>query len=291
MWWYLLLLFPVAVILWLGYEWVEHTLIQYNSTNVECQKLSQETELRVCLMSDLHNNKKRLDKLVKRIYEFAPDVILLAGDMVDKHKTENLQAESFLAAMSDLGVPMYYSMGNHESSLCEKQPEAWENYSKKVRETAYLLDNSGAVLQSHPEVYISGLSLPKEFYKKGGLYKGEDDLPEINIPEHCFHIMMAHNPEYAKLYRKYHADFIVSGHLHGGLLRLPWIGGVVAPRLRLPEGCDSGLVTISKNTQLFVSRGLGSHTIPLRFFNRVEVNFLVLKGTGKENIRKQTEME
>ena len=90
--------------------------------------------------------------------------------------------------------------------------------------------------------------------------------------------MMAHNPEYADLYKKYKADFIVAGHLHGGLLRLPFIGGVVSPRLRLIQGCDAGLVKLPDNSLLFVSRGIGFHTIPLRFFNRAEMNFLVLKG-------------
>ena len=108
------------------------------------------------------------------------------------------------------------------------------------------------------------------------MYNKPEDLPEINIPEHEFQILIAHHPEYASVYNKYEADFIVSGHLHGGLLRLPFIGGVVSPRLRLPE-CDAGLMELSDNSKLFVSRGLGSHTIPLRFFNRVEVNFLVLK--------------
>ncbi len=291
MWWYLLLFVPVAGVIWLFYEWMQHTLVQYTSTAVELQKLPQNTELRICLMSDLHNNRKRFDKLVKRIFDFAPDMILLAGDFVDKHKTENLQAENFFASLSDLGVPMFYSMGNHESSLKEKHPEEWQNYEKKIRGSAYLLDNSGAYLQTHQGIYISGLSLPKEYYKKGKLCKKADCLPELFVPENSFHIMMAHNPEYATLYDKYHADFIVSGHLHGGLLRLPGIGGVVSPRLRLPAGCDAGLATLSKDKFMYVSRGLGSHTIPLRFFNRVEVNFLVLKGTGKTPVQKETEME
>ena len=289
--WYFLLLFIAAVVVWLFYEWVEHTFIQYNSTNVDCYELPYNTELRICLISDLHNNRKRLDKLVRQLYGFAPDIILLAGDIIDKHNTENIHAENFLTALSELGVPMYYSMGNHESSLREKQPEAWQHYLKTVRETAHLLDNSGAALQSHPGIYVSGLSLPKEYYKKGELYKREEFLPEISVPEDCFHIMMAHNPEYATLYGNYHANFIVSGHLHGGLLRLPWIGGVVSPRLRLPKGCDSGLVKLTEKCFLFVSRGLGSHTIPLRFFNRVEVNFLVLRGVWQDKTQKETEME
>lgn len=284
MWLYLLFLLPVAVVIWLLYEWYEHEAVQYTTTEVECQKLPENTELRVCLVSDLHNNRKNLAELMARIRGFSPELILLAGDLVDKHKEENEQAEAFVTALSELSVPVYYSAGNHETSLMENYPEAFERYMEYVRGKACYLDNSGVTYQEEsketPAIYISGLSLPMEYYKKGSLQKNEELLPELHVPEDCIHIMLAHNPEYADSYGKYHADLIVSGHLHGGLMRLPFLGGLVSPRLRLPKGCDAGLVTMVSGGQLFVSRGLGSHTIPLRFFNRVEINFLVLKGTG-----------
>lgn len=279
MWWYFLFLLPVAVVVWLIYEWFEHSFIQYATTEVECQKLPQNSALRICLISDLHNNRKELSKLIEKIGQFAPEVILLAGDLVDKHKPENHQAEAFLHALSSLSVPVYYSAGNHELALSEKYSESWKKYLEQIPQGIHFLENEAVLVKEVSEALcISGLSLPREFYKKGKLYEGISELPELEIPENRFHILMAHHPEYAKLYGKYHADFIVSGHLHGGLLRLPFIGGVVSPRLRLPD-CDAGLMPLPDGSKLFVSRGLGSHTIPLRFFNRVEVNFLVLKGT------------
>lgn len=279
MWWYFLLLLPVAVVIWLVYEWMEHTLIEYNSTDVECQNIPQNKELRVCLISDLHNNRKNLKQLTERIREFHPQVILLAGDLVDKHKTINNHAEQFLAAVSKLEIPIYYSAGNHELTLSEEHPQAWCNYLKKMPANIRFLENESVLLENNSGICISGLSLPKEFYKKGKLYDNTEELPKLQIPEHKFHILIAHHPEYVGLYDKYKADIIVSGHLHGGLLRLPFVGGIVSPRLRLPKGCDAGLIKLPRGNHLFVSRGLGSHTIPLRFFNRVEVNFLVLKGT------------
>lgn len=279
MWWYLLLFLLVAVIVWLCYEWLEHTWIQYNSTAVECHKINQNEEIRICLISDLHNNRKKVEKLVAQIREFRPQMILLAGDMVDKHKTVNSNAELFLATVSTLEVPIFYSAGNHELTMSEKYPEAWARYLSTLPDNVCFLDNRSLTLSSNPAVCITGLSLSKEFYKKGALYQNTEELPEISVPDNKFHILMAHHPEYAFMYQKYHPDFVVSGHLHGGLLRLPLIGGVVSPRLRLPRGCDAGPVKLSGNTTMFVSRGLGSHTIPLRFFNRVEVNFLVLQGT------------
>ena len=290
MWWYVAGILPVAVILWLLYEWYEHKTVEYNTTQVEFQKLPSDAKLRICLISDLHNNRKNLSRLFVQIRNSAPDVILLAGDLIDKHKIKNEQTEKFLKELSELGVPIFYSEGNHELSFSERWPEEWQNYLAALPQNVCFLDNQGKEISFGVPVYISGLSLPKEFYKKGGLYENMASLPELSVPESAFHIMMAHNPEYASEYARYHADFIVSGHLHGGLLRLPFLGGVVSPRLRLPKGKDAGLLCLSEQSYLFVSRGLGSHTIPLRFFNRVEVNFLVLKGI-KSDCRKIKEME
>lgn len=277
MWWYFLLLVSLAVMIWLIYEWFQHTFVQYNTTAVEFQKLCNQKELKICLISDLHNNKKRVSSLTKKISDFGPDFILLAGDMVNKHKEKNAQAEVFLQALQELSVPVFYSAGNHELSLSEKFPSEWTQFLQNLPVGITYLDNTSILLNSDNRICISGLSLPRCFYKKGALHDTAADLPKIKIPENDFHILLAHHPEYAKLYTKYQPDLIVSGHLHGGLLRLPGIGGVVSPRLRLPD-CDAGIIPLSNNTKMFISRGLGSHTIPLRFFNRVEVNFLVLKG-------------
>lgn len=282
MWWYLLLL-PLAVILWLAYEWIEHSFVQYSSTTVDIPTMSDHSALKVCLISDLHNNHKNWMKLTAHIRQFHPDVILLAGDLVDKHRQTNHRAEEFLSALHCLSVPVFYSAGNHELTLSEQYPMAWKQYLEKISGYAVYLENCSVPLKKHPDIYLSGLSLPREFYKKGNLYNDTSALPEIALPSEGFHILLAHNPEYAEYYAKYHPDFIVSGHLHGGLLRLPWIGGVISPRLQMPSGQDAGLHTLSYGSKLFVSRGLGSHTIPLRFFNRVEVNFLILKGTGRQN--------
>jgi len=174
---------------------------------------------------------------------------------------------------------VFYSAGNHELSLMENYPEEWNRYLLELPENITYLENTSVLLKDKNFICISGLSLPRAFYKKGCLYQNSDELPELNVPKNNLHILLAHHPEYAPLYEKYHADFIVSGHLHGGLLRFPFIGGLVSPRYRLPKGYDAGLVSLRSGAQMFISRGLGSHTVPLRFFNRVEVNFLILQGT------------
>ena len=270
-------LLPSATIVWFIYEWFEHNAIQYNTKKILFEKLKGQNDLKICLITDLHNNSKNLKKVTKKIREFSPELILLAGDMVDKHKKENHHAEQMILQLANI-APVYYAVGNHEQTLMQEQPKAWKSYMNCCKHSIHFLNNEGEFALEHRNIFISGLSLPKIFYKKGSLYKQINQLPKLTIPKDCFHIMLAHNPEYGSLYHRYHADFIVSGHLHGGLLRLPLIGGVISPRLRFP-GCDAGLVSLKEDKKLFISRGLGSHTIPLRFFNRVEINFLVLCGT------------
>ena len=87
MWWILLVVLPVAIVLWLLYEWMEHFMVQYSTTIVECHNLPTKKELKICLISDLHNNRKKLSKRMEHILAFSPDMVLIAGDLVNKHKT------------------------------------------------------------------------------------------------------------------------------------------------------------------------------------------------------------
>ena len=92
----------------------------------------------------------------------------------------------------------------------------------------------------------------------------------------CFNLLLAHNPEYAEQYAAWGADLTVSGHVHGGIMRLPLLGGVIAPSLRLFPKFDAGLYSFREGRAMIVSRGLGLHHIKLRFFNRPEVSVINL---------------
>ena len=126
---------------------------------------------------------------MEHISAFSPNMVLIAGDLVNKHKTLNKEADKFLDALTSLSVPVYYSAGNHELSLTEKFPDSRKNYFEKLPGGVCFLDNDSVLFQKENSICITGLSLPKEFYKKGRLYGKPEDLPEISIPEHKFHIL------------------------------------------------------------------------------------------------------
>ena len=91
-----------------------------------------------------------------------------------------------------------------------------------------------------------------------------------------YNILIAHNPDYFPAYAEWGADLVLSGHVHGGIMRLPLLGGVLSPALRLFPKYDGGLFQEGGSTMI-LGRGLGSHTIPIRIFNPGELIVVTLE--------------
>ena len=127
---------------------------------------------------------------------------------------------------------------------------------------------------------IYGFELEEFYYQKFCWADfQEEELERIlgKPDEEYYNILLAHNPVYFHAYAQWGADLTVSGHLHGGIIRIPGIGGVITPQARLFPRYDAGHFRW-KGRDLVVSRGLGTHTINLRIFNPPELSVIRLKG-------------
>ncbi len=93
--------------------------------------------------------------------------------------------------------------------------------------------------------------------------------------EGTFKILLSHRPEMLSLYSQYEFDVVFSGHAHGGQVRIPFVGGLVAPNQGLFPKYTSGKYTLDKTTMI-VNRGLGNSIIPFRIFNLPEIVVLTL---------------
>lgn len=120
---------------------------------------------------------------------------------------------------------------------------------------------------------IAGVSDP--MFAETDLYRTEQSimqgmLEDLQLDGKNFTILLSHRPEFMEMYAKSNADIVFSGHAHGGQIRLPFLGGVVAPNQGLFPTYTAGI--FSKNdTNMIVSRGLGNSIIPLRINNRPEL--------------------
>ena len=228
--------------------------------------------LRILLLSDLHCNPLicKNERVIRRLCKEAPDVILLAGDMISKYgKKENLRVPAFLKRLTEI-APVVYGMGNHEEALRTNFPEQFASYKQQVEEMGILFPDNETVslILQGKNVDFAGLNLKREYYFKKKRRELPPDATEslfIETPENT--ILLAHFPDHFPAYAKL-APLVVSGHNHGGIIRLPFVGGIISPQLYLPP-YTRGLYFEGDSTMV-VSAGVGSHSLPARLFNRVE---------------------
>jgi len=240
-------------------------------------------------LSDLHNvcvgENNRL--LIEWTESRRPDAVLLGGDMITErkngaHRTESMHALELVTALADL-APVYYSIGNHEArwkSLYRTHRESYEGYKKTLEAAGVrFLDNHSVKLHRGEDcIRITGLSLPLRYFGRG--YQ-KPDTPIISKlagePEReHFQILLAHSPTHHENYDAWGADLTLSGHYHGGQVRLPFLGGVISTAWTLFPKYDKGMYELQNGT-LIVSAGLGTHTIPLRINNPPEAVFITLR--------------
>ena len=259
---------------------------------IESQKFKGfSRDLNLIFLSDLHNRVygEKSEPLLQAIRNEKPDLILIGGDMlVGKEDASYDIALDFTSQLPEI-APMLYATGNHEQRMREK-PEiyqaAYADYRQQLKDRGVLfLENGSCRIEAGTVLLeISGVELPSASYKKlKKLPIQASDIAEylhkdsVSVTEDSvYRILLAHNPAYMNAYKGWGADLILSGHLHGGVMRLPGIGGVITPQAFLfPK--YSGEMTKEGEQTIIVSRGLGTHTINIRLFNQPEVVSICLK--------------
>lgn len=237
-------------------------------------------ENRIVFLSDLHNRVygSQNDSLLEKIRSVEPGLILIGGDMlIGKRNASPKQALELIRRLPEI-APVYYALGNHEQRLkshVEKYGDVMYYYKKELTAAGvHFLENESAdVLLPGLELRVTGLALPLDSYEKikHTSITGRD-VKKLTGPadKSRYQILLAHNPAYVPAYKRWGADLVLCGHLHGGILRIPGWRGVVTPQATLfPK--YSGEMTVEDNTAVVVSKGLGTHTVNLRIFNPAEV--------------------
>ena len=160
----------------------------------------------------------------------------------------------------------------------------YARYEKELTEAGvHILSNDHAIVPAgNTFVNVYGYELEMAYYQKFNqleLTKGQLEQALGEADRRRFTILIAHNPVYGETYADWGADLTVSGHLHGGIIRLPFIGGVITPQAKLFPKYDGGHYRIG-DRHLVVSRGLGEHTVKIRIGNSPELVFLHLCPSG-----------
>lgn len=223
---------------------------------------------RIVQISDLHNAKfgKNNQKLVDRIRECEPDMIVLTGDLVDSNHTNVDRAVQFVDEIVKI-CPVYYVTGNHE-------------YWLEKSEYDELMDGligAGVVILDDQVVEISRGDAKFRLVGLDDKSLTDGTLEALLSDEKEFTVVLAHEPQYLVRYASSGVDLVLSGHAHGGQFRLPFVGGIVAPDQGFLPEYTAGEYYMN-GTEMIVSRGLGNSVIPVRLFNFPEIVCVDLVG-------------
>ena len=226
-------------------------------------------EVRLAVVTDFHSSDKA-DDVVAMVASCAPDAVLLVGDMFDDD-IANRPTERTLSLMRQLSAlyPCYYVSGNHEAWTGEMDALYQQTEEAGVM---VLRMSSGVLTVRGQRIALCGIPDPYEM-----VFSGAPDTEEQirqameNVDSADFIVLLTHRPELLAKYAQFPLDLVVSGHAHGGQVRIPGVlNGLYAPNQGWFPKLAGGAYT-QDGTTLIVSRGLAVRTRLPRIFNRPEV--------------------
>lgn len=237
------------------------------------------TAKKFIFISDLHDKQfgKDNEKLIEAIEECKPDFIVIGGDMMVTKGLVDLKPSLLFCEKISKKYKVYYANGNHELRMKnEKYGDLYSVLNKAVKEMGiYRLEDSCEKIE---EICIYGLDIDKKYYKK--LDNAEFDNTYIeeklgSVSKDKFNILLAHSPLFLNPYAKWGADLVLSGHFHGGTVRVWKDIGLMTPQIHFFSDMVHGLKK-KDATNLIISSGLGTHSINIRLNDRAELILIEL---------------
>lgn len=273
--WIIILIVLIAFSVWVYWE---NTSIQATQISISSKKIPKSFDgFTIVQVSDLHNAEFGDDqnRLLSAIKDVSPDIITVTGDLIDSRHTDIKKAMKFLNGAVAI-APVYYVTGNHEARV----DEYTELETKMTNAGVIVLRDESTTLELGGN-FISLLGLDDPSFTMKEDTSGDSEamicakLEDILSKENGYTILLSHRPEFFDVYVENGIDLVLSGHAHGGQIRLPFIGGLVAPNQGLFPQYYEGVYK-EEQTTMIVSRGLGNSIIPVRINNRPELIIVTL---------------
>lgn len=225
---------------------------------------------RIAFISDLHGKEvgRGQYKLIRAVKSTSPDVVVFTGDMIDGDNIDISSIKDLLEGLSGQ-YPMYAITGNHEKDNSLKYEELLQYYEQYG--VNFLDDDYQLITRDGSHIGIYGISYRDRYYIKKGIHSPNKDINSFNI-------LLYHDANVFPYISQYGYNLILSGHTHGGIVRLPFVGGIINNDGSFFPEYDGGVFALD-DTSMIVNRGIGDSRFP-RFYNRPEVVCITLKTEG-----------
>lgn len=272
----LLFFISIAAITWFLYA--QNNALTINELTIKDEVIPEAFEgYRIVQLSDLHNKRFGHDqhKLIEKVEELAPDLIVITGDLIDSRRYDASPVIELVQQLTDQ-FPVYYVTGNHEwnsgqyDTLLQQLKEV---DAKELSNTMVKLERDGSTIE------LLGIEDPT-FYEtmsnSEAITQSIETALANSSDQDNYRVLLSHRPEQFLRYQAQPIDLVLTGHAHGGQIRIPFLGGLVAPDQGFFPTYTAGVFE-ENGTTMIVNRGLGNSVIPFRLFNRPEIIVVTLE--------------
>ena len=274
----------IALVTTIAITILSNICIKISEYNIDLSELSGSA--RVVVISDLHGKKYGRDnkRLLDKISEQNPDAIFVVGDMLDDNDAENgfSKTTKMLNDLLDI-APVYFAYGNQEK---EYSGDILDGFVNTITENGIIvLDDSFVDCEINGQKIRIGGTMGHAFpfgrtmeeFESSDEYIFLKDMEKTDLPT----IVLAHMPD-TFIFNGAHnywsnIDLVVSGHTHGGVVRLPFVGGLYAPMQSFFPEHDYGFYMLGEKMQMVITSGLSGYKFIPRFLNLPEICVLNLE--------------
>ncbi|WP_035720774.1 metallophosphoesterase [Gracilibacillus boraciitolerans] len=271
----------IKYMIWIGFIILLLSLLLkiYHDTNyfkvktlmITSDQIQENQSISILHLTDLHNKQfdEQNQRLLNKIKSLQTDIIVITGDVIDRDTEQMDDVLSFIEKVAAFNPDTYYVTGNHEWG----NPLREKFFEGILKSGVHYLDNKNAAIEINNVLFqLAGIG--------GDSSTGHSDMEAAlrGLDDRYFTILLAHAPEVIVNHYPQKVDLTLSGHTHGGQIRLPFIGAVIAPGQGLFPEYDQGLFQINEQQQLYIDSGLGTSTLDIRLFNQSQMTLITVKG-------------
>ncbi|MEL4356576.1 MULTISPECIES: metallophosphoesterase [unclassified Luteococcus] len=260
----------VLVALLAGLSWYEVTHTKLARLELTSAKITGRP-LKVMQITDLHDLEytSQRDDLIEMVAEQQPDLIALTGDFVNTETRDFGRLDVWFGKLAALGIPMYAVPGNHDH---------WQGNLPGLEK---MLESHGVQILADRHVSLDGewgrldlIGTDDYYTRRGNLAKAI-----AGARPDAYQLVLTHAPEIHKVLATSTADLAICGHTHGGQIRLPWAGAIVAPGQPYFPEWDKGLYDVGRSW-LYIDSGVGQ-TVPVRLLDQSQITLITVAPPGQ----------
>ena len=260
--------------------------IDVTKYTISNEKIPEEFNgFKIVQLSDFHSQGYRntTEDIINKVKHINPDIIVMTGDMVSWDMEDIDEVKVLIKSLVEL-YPIYYIDGNHEHLAEILRPGKYVAFIEFMKELGVttIKNDYVEIYKEDKSINLYGINLPLDgatglYVNKFQLEKNyvEKTLPEAN--EEKFNILLAHTPTFIKQYSQWGADLVLCGHMHGGIVRIPFTNiGLLSPERTIFPKYAAGKFKVNGSIMI-VNRGIGGSSFDLRLFNNPEITVITLK--------------